>query len=57
MLSNHMSYAVVGTRWFPRAFAQVHPAPAAISGATAAAATRKRRAAAGTAVASVRDFH
>ncbi|KKE99808.1 hypothetical protein EB72_05770 [Mycobacterium sp. SWH-M1] len=54
MISNHMSYAVAGTPWFPRAFVPVHSAPAA--GATAAAA-RKRRAIAGTAAASVRGFH
>ncbi|WP_166429178.1 hypothetical protein [Mycolicibacterium obuense] len=53
MISNHMSYAVAGTPWFPRAFVPVHSAPAA---ATAAAA-RKRRAIAGTAAASVRGFH
>ncbi|WP_277243815.1 hypothetical protein [Mycolicibacterium obuense] len=54
MISNHMSYAVAGTPWFPCAFVPVHSAPAA--GATAAAA-RKRRAIAGTAAASVRGFH
>lgn len=57
MISNHMSYAVAGTPWFPRAIAEVHSAPAAVAVAATAAAARKRRATAGTAAASVRGFH
>lgn len=52
MISNHMFVAVAGTPWFPHAFVGVHSAPTA----AVAAATRKRRAIAGTAAASVRGF-
>ena len=53
MISNHVFHAVAGMPWSSYAFAEIHIAPAIPT----AAAARKRRAAAGTAAASVRGFH